>query len=67
MVITMTNSTSTAVFACPVCWEPLQAGPSAYACVNNHLFDVAREGYVNLLLRRNQASELPAFMLTCPT
>lgn len=61
MVITMSNSTSMAVFACPVCWEPLQAGPSAYACVNNHLFDVAREGYVNLLLAQHRRSKDPGY------
>jgi 23S rRNA (guanine745-N1)-methyltransferase len=61
MVITMTNSTSTAMFACPVCWEPLQTGPSAYACMNNHLFDVAREGYVNLLLAQHRRSKDPGY------
>jgi 23S rRNA (guanine745-N1)-methyltransferase len=61
MVITMTNSTSTAMFACPVCWEPLHTGRSAYTCVNNHLFDVAREGYVNLLLAQHRRSKDPGY------
>lgn len=61
MVLTMTNSTSTAVFACPVCWEPLHAGQNAYACENHHLFDVAREGYVNLLLAQHRRSKDPGY------
>ncbi len=57
----MSNSPSTAVFACPVCWDPLHAGRSAYACVNNHLFDAAREGYVNLLLAQHRRSKDPGY------
>lgn len=41
-------------FKCPVCGE-LLTGEKTLACKNNHCFDVARQGYVNLL-RSNQAS-----------
>jgi 23S rRNA (guanine745-N1)-methyltransferase len=39
---------------CPICLEPLhQDKPKrCYACINRHSFDVAKEGYINLL--RNQ-------------
>ena len=39
---------------CPICLEPLhQDKPKrCYACANRHSFDVAKEGYINLL--RNQ-------------
>lgn len=35
---------------CPVCAEPLTRLERTYACENRHSFDVARQGYVNLLL-----------------
>ncbi|MEA4965922.1 MAG: methyltransferase domain-containing protein [Oscillospiraceae bacterium] len=34
---------------CPNCGEPLTREPSRWFCVNGHSFDVARQGYVNLL------------------
>ena len=40
----------TPVFRCPVCEEPLLCQERNYRCTNGHLFDIAREGYVNLLL-----------------
>ena len=34
---------------CPVCGRPLATEKPAWKCENNHSFDVARQGYVNLL------------------
>ena len=34
---------------CPVCGGPLQCGSAPWVCENKHSFDVARQGYVNLL------------------
>lgn len=34
---------------CPVCGGPLQCGSALWVCENKHSFDVARQGYVNLL------------------
>ena len=34
---------------CPVCGTPLSTERPAWKCENNHSFDVARQGYVNLL------------------
>jgi 23S rRNA (guanine745-N1)-methyltransferase len=34
---------------CPLCRLPLGIEPKAWRCAQNHSFDVAREGYVNLL------------------
>ena len=34
---------------CPVCGQPLQKEPSCWRCENRHSFDIARQGYVNLL------------------
>jgi 23S rRNA (guanine745-N1)-methyltransferase len=38
-----------AALRCPVCREPLAASAGALRCAAGHAFDVAREGYVNLL------------------
>ena len=34
---------------CPICGKPLTTEKPAWECENNHSFDVARQGYVNLL------------------
>lgn len=38
------------VFICPVCGKELERLDKAYRCPANHSFDIARQGYVNLLL-----------------
>lgn len=35
---------------CPKCKQPLKLGNNTYRCDNNHCYDVARKGYVNLLM-----------------
>lgn len=37
-------------FICPVCNSPLSVCEKAYKCKNGHNFDIAKSGYVNLLL-----------------
>ena len=37
-------------FICPVCGKPLNAAGGALRCENGHSHDVARSGYVNLLM-----------------
>ena len=34
---------------CPVCGEILSRAEKEYRCENRHSFDIARQGYVNLL------------------
>ena len=34
---------------CPVCGEKLNKADRSYVCPNRHSFDIARQGYVNLL------------------
>ena len=41
------------VFVCPVCGKKLQNEEKRYFCENNHSFDRASAGYVNLLLPRH--------------
>lgn len=50
-----------AVLACPVCAEPLLLVGSVWQCANAHGFDVAREGYVNLLLPQHRHSKDPGY------
>ena len=38
------------VLSCPICREPLVLNAGALRCINRHSYDIAAEGYVNLLL-----------------
>ncbi|HAN30253.1 MAG TPA: 23S rRNA methyltransferase [Myxococcales bacterium] len=44
---------------CPVCTAPLSRDARSLACVNNHSFDLAKEGYANLLLAHRKRSKNP--------
>lgn len=48
-----------AVWQCPSCQEPLKLNDKQWRCINNHCFDSAKEGYVNLLLAQNKKSKNP--------
>ncbi len=37
------------MYRCPLCREILSQQNNAWRCINGHQFDIAREGYVNLL------------------
>ncbi len=41
-------------FVCPICHETLCRVDSSYVCPNHHSFDIARQGYVNLLMSQSQ-------------
>ncbi len=47
------------LFVCPVCGCPLDRAENLYRCERGHSFDVAREGYVNLLPANRQHSKAP--------
>ena len=47
------------LFCCPICGEGLRREPGRYACPGGHSFDVAKEGYVNLLPANRQHSKAP--------
>lgn len=49
------------MLACPVCGLPLNRAEGSFACDNAHVFDVAREGYVNLLLAQHRHSRDPGY------
>ncbi len=41
------------VLVCPVCAEKLAVSGNSYVCSARHCFDIARSGYVNLLLSKH--------------
>ncbi len=49
------------LYVCPVCGGPLQLHQSgkSYACQNQHNFDLAKEGYLNLLRVQDKHSKEP--------
>lgn len=47
------------VFICPICKEKLNIKDRAYICQNNHSFDIAKQGYVNLLPVNKKHSDNP--------
>jgi 23S rRNA (guanine745-N1)-methyltransferase len=57
----MTITASSPVFACPVCREALLRADRLYRCINGHPFDIAREGYLNLLLAQYRRSKDPGY------
>ena len=44
---------------CPVCSAPLLPHEKNYGCANGHPFNIAKEGYVNLLLSHQRKSKTP--------
>lgn len=40
------------MFICPVCGKDLEISGKSYVCGKNHSFDIARSGYVNLLMSK---------------
>ena len=47
------------IYRCPVCEQELSLLARSYQCESNHSFDVAKEGYVNLLLANQKNSNDP--------
>lgn len=41
------------ILTCPVCGKRLKLTKKSYICENNHCFDIAKSGYVNLLLSKH--------------
>ncbi len=41
------------ILTCPVCSQKLSISGKAYTCPQNHSFDIAKSGYVNLLLSKH--------------
>ena len=50
---------TTPFFLCPICSNPLEKQDKIFKCENNHSFDCAKEGYVNLLPVQNKKTKQP--------
>ncbi|NOI12715.1 23S rRNA (guanine(745)-N(1))-methyltransferase [Vibrio hepatarius] len=46
-------------YTCPLCHQPLAFADRTYRCENNHSFDLAKEGYVNLMPAHHKRSKDP--------
>ncbi|WP_039056600.1 23S rRNA (guanine(745)-N(1))-methyltransferase [Enterobacter sp. Bisph1] len=46
-------------FSCPLCHAPLHRRDNAFFCTQRHQFDIAKEGYVNLLPVQHKRSKDP--------
>ncbi|MDU7606372.1 MAG: methyltransferase domain-containing protein, partial [Escherichia coli] len=46
-------------FSCPLCHQPLSREKNSYICPQRHQFDMAKEGYVNLLPVQHKRSRDP--------
>jgi Methylase involved in ubiquinone/menaquinone biosynthesis len=44
-------------FICPVCGDELNSNGKSLSCNNNHSFDIAKSGYVNLLLSQKVSTK----------
>lgn len=47
------------IYKCPLCSESLTLEQRSYLCENKHCFDIAKEGYVNLLPVQSKKSKNP--------
>ena len=45
------------LFICPVCNSVLTELESMFKCENNHCFDKAKQGYVNLLMSQQSSNK----------
>lgn len=50
---------TTSLWQCPVCESPIEITERKWQCKNQHSYDIAKEGYVNLLLPQHKNSKSP--------
>ncbi|WP_426417316.1 putative RNA methyltransferase [Aestuariirhabdus sp. LZHN29] len=59
MLSTDASAAETSAWHCPHCEQPLTLESNSWRCANNHSFDRARQGYVNLLPSNRKQSKQP--------
>lgn len=59
MVAQRRNMKDFMIYKCPVCGKALDKTNRTYSCQNRHTYDIAKEGYVNLLLANQMKSKEP--------
>lgn len=47
------------ILMCPICGKPLRCENKSYFCLDRHCYDIARNGYVNLLPPNRKRTPLP--------
>jgi len=47
------------IYKCPVCGGQLQKKENVFVCYRNHSYDIAKQGYVNLLLANQKRTKDP--------
>lgn len=57
----MNNIDNKILLTCPICGENLEKESEikVYKCKNNHSYDIAKQGYVNLLISNMKRSKNP--------
>lgn len=45
------------ILICPVCKSDMYARDKSYVCANNHSYDIAKKGYVNLLMSQKSSKK----------
>lgn len=53
------DNNSSHLYSCPVCKQSLALEENSYKCEIGHCFDIAKEGYVNLLVANKKNSKNP--------
>lgn len=46
-------------YSCPLCFQELNLEQRMFRCSNNHCFDIAKEGYINLMPVQHKRSKEP--------
>jgi 23S rRNA (guanine745-N1)-methyltransferase len=55
-MVDLLNGECISLLCCPICKKQLIQHDNSLKCAQNHSFDIAREGYVNLLVSRKKLS-----------
>jgi len=55
----VTTENIESILKCPVCNLSLKKHEKQYICTNNHSYDIARKGYINLLLANQKNTKEP--------
>lgn len=42
---------------CPICKKKLEKNEKTYKCINNHSFDISKQGYINLMLNSKNSGD----------
>jgi len=55
----VSNAATSSFLRCPACYEQMTNSGQTYLCSQMHTFDIARQGYINLLLAHQKKTKQP--------